>query len=156
MLEYIGQSNNYFTQQIYNKNPYPSLVRLLVHSNIEIVIRIIRSNLSILLAGTSTTLETLPHSHFKSLQACDGIKKAYSLFQQNRHKITKDRAAICIGQLFRAQEITNKQMRNDIIKHLKTLGNDSDKWTKNAAKVFLRELAQNTADIEAGGFVIPE
>ncbi|KAA6395534.1 MAG: putative AGC family protein kinase [Streblomastix strix] len=152
-------SSDEVKQQIYNKNPYPALVRLLEHSNVEIVKSIIVSINNILLGGTKTTPDTQPHPHFNSFQACDGIQQIYSLFQQNRDKETKDRAAICIGILFRAKEIKDKQMGKDIIGHLKTLVTDSDDWMKNESKWELRGLAQNAvnkADIEAEGFVIPK
>ncbi|KAA6384088.1 MAG: putative aurora-B kinase Ark1 [Streblomastix strix] len=187
-------SNDEVGLQIYSMPPYPGLIRLLEHSNIqytflipshaqialkcrcgsvsgvvldpyrrilfiEIVIRIIHSILNILLVGANTTPETQQHPHFNSMQACDGIKKTYSLFHQNRNKEIKDIAAICIGQLFRAQEITNKSMRKDIIGYLKELTTDSDQWTRNEANWRLRGLAQNAvnkADIEADGFAIPE
>ncbi|KAA6396604.1 MAG: putative MAP kinase kinase family domain protein [Streblomastix strix] len=158
-LSLTHPASNEVRQQIYNENPYPALVRLLDHSDIQIVKRIITSIHNILSTGVDTTPDTQQHPHFNSFQAYGGIQQIYSLFQQNRDKDTKDTAAICIGHLFRAKEIKDKQMRKEIIGHLKTLVTDSDDWTKNAAKPRLRGLAQNAvnkADIEAGGFVIPE
>ncbi|KAA6314544.1 MAG: hypothetical protein EZS28_055567, partial [Streblomastix strix] len=65
----------------------------------------------------------------------------------------------CLGNLFRAQEIPDKQLRTEIIAHLKALLKDPDDWEKNAAKKALKGLSQNDAnrtEIEKDGFVIPD
>ncbi|KAA6366146.1 MAG: hypothetical protein EZS28_038328 [Streblomastix strix] len=89
----------------------------------------------------------------------DGIKKIFDLFKKDVNKDSKDRAAICLGLLFKALEITILEMRQSLIAHLKNLINVTDEWTKNAAKRRLKFLAFNTvnkAEIEKDGFKIPE
>ncbi|KAA6384710.1 MAG: hypothetical protein EZS28_019764 [Streblomastix strix] len=88
-----------------------------------------------------------------------GIEKLYSLFKRTDiNKEIKDRAAICIGRLFRAKELPHS-MRTEIISYLKTLINDSENFIKTNSRIILRNLAQNSVnktDIEKGGFKIPQ
>ncbi|KAA6376827.1 MAG: hypothetical protein EZS28_027646 [Streblomastix strix] len=89
---------------------------------------------------------------------CDGINKIYELFKRKLDKYITDRAALCLGQLFNAREITQSKMRITVIKHLKTLINDENEWIKDSSKYRLQGLAQNgvnKAEIEKDGFVIP-
>ncbi|KAA6349519.1 MAG: hypothetical protein EZS28_051930, partial [Streblomastix strix] len=100
---------------IYIKNPYPGLIHLLEHSDIDIENDAITSILFLLQAGSDTTPDTEIHPHYESIQAFDGIKKLFALFQKDRSKFSRDRAALCIGFLFRSQQITDSIMRQQII-----------------------------------------
>ncbi|KAA6353601.1 MAG: hypothetical protein EZS28_050872 [Streblomastix strix] len=89
---------------------------------------------------------------------CDEINKIYELFKRKLDKNITDRAALCLGQLFKARKITDSEMRKTIIKHLKTIVNDEDEWVKDTSRILLEGLAQNgvnKAEIEKDGFVIP-
>ncbi|KAA6380536.1 MAG: hypothetical protein EZS28_023935, partial [Streblomastix strix] len=115
--------------------------------------------INILQTGSNTTPVSDPHPHYESLQQCDGIKKIFALFQKNGSRYNRDRSALCIGYLFRAREITDPIMRQEIINHLKNLLNDSSVWVKGTAKDALKYLslnAVNKTEIEAGGFIIPK
>ncbi|KAA6390525.1 MAG: hypothetical protein EZS28_013947 [Streblomastix strix] len=88
----------------------------------------------------------------------DGITKIYELFKRKLDKYIVNKATLCLGQLFKAREINDSEMRKDIIKHLKTLINDEDEWIKIDSILRLYDLAQNEvnkAEIEKDGFVIP-
>ncbi|KAA6404371.1 MAG: hypothetical protein EZS28_000106 [Streblomastix strix] len=142
---------------IYNKKPYPGLIRLLEHTNNDITSDTIISILLILQTGSNTTKESDPHPHYEQIQESDGIKEIFALFQKNGNKYSRDRSALCIGYLFKAQEIADPIMRQEIINHIKSLINDSDAWVKGRAKNALKYLAQNAENkvvIEAGGFTI--
>ncbi|KAA6395796.1 MAG: hypothetical protein EZS28_008676 [Streblomastix strix] len=128
---------------IYNKEPYPGLIRLLEHTDVGIASDAIASIFNIQLSGSSTTPDANPHPHYDSILACDGIKKIFALFQKNVCKFSRDRSALCIGYMFRAQQITDQIMRNEIISHLKSLLSDSEDWIKERAKNALKYLAQN-------------
>jgi hypothetical protein len=52
---------------IYAKNPYPGLLRLMEHSDINIVSDGICSIYSILLSGANTTPETSHHPHYDTM-----------------------------------------------------------------------------------------
>ncbi|KAA6403714.1 MAG: putative NEK/NEK2 protein kinase [Streblomastix strix] len=142
------------------KKPYPGLIRLHEHTDNLLAGDAIASIMNILSIGRSTTPNSEPHPHFEAIQECGGINKIFELFHRaDASKDIKDRSCICLGRIFHAQEITDTAMRHAIISHLKTLINDSDTWTKNNAKLRLKGLALNTvnkAEIEAGGFTIPE
>ncbi|KAA6331446.1 MAG: hypothetical protein EZS28_053386 [Streblomastix strix] len=100
-----------------------------------------------------------PHPYFESINTLGGVEKVFSLFRRNASKHSKDQAAICIGQIFRAKEIVDADMRREIIAHLKLLINDPVDWVKINQKQALRFLAQNAvnrAEIESDGFVIPQ
>ncbi|KAA6390277.1 MAG: putative NEK/NEK2 protein kinase, partial [Streblomastix strix] len=128
---------------IYNKNPYPGLIQLLVHANYLVASDAIISIFNILQAGISSAPNADPHPHYESILSCDGIKKIFVLFQKNISKYSRDRAALCIGFLFRSKQITNKEMKQEIINHLKSLLCDSDAWVKERAQIALKYLAQN-------------
>ncbi|KAA6384443.1 MAG: hypothetical protein EZS28_020031 [Streblomastix strix] len=130
---------------IYNKNPYPGLIRLLEHTNSKIVSDAIISIILLLQAGSSTTKESDTHPHFESFLACDGLKKIFALFQKNVSKYSRDRSALCIVYLFKAREITDPLMRNEIANHIKSLQNDADTWLKERAKTALKYIDQSTA-----------
>ncbi|KAA6368938.1 MAG: hypothetical protein EZS28_035535, partial [Streblomastix strix] len=138
-----NNSSNEINLLLLEKKPYPGLIRLLEHTDDLIASDAIASIFNILAAGSNTPSDTDPHPHFESIQACDGIKKIFALFQKNASKFRRDRSALCIGYLFRAQQITDQIMRNEIISHLKSLLNDSDAWVKGRAKNALKYLAQN-------------
>ncbi|KAA6379928.1 MAG: hypothetical protein EZS28_024547 [Streblomastix strix] len=89
----------------------------------------------------------------------DEIMKIFDLFKRNINKFSKDTSAICLGLLFKAREITNLEMKQSVIAHLKILINDTDEWTKKQSKKRLVGLALNAvnkAEIEKDGFKIPE
>ncbi|KAA6381976.1 MAG: hypothetical protein EZS28_022498 [Streblomastix strix] len=156
----ITKSSDEFKQSLYEKHPYPALIRLLNHQNIDIADDSITSIFNIMILGTDTTSISEQHPHFVEIQSCDGIRKLFDLFKRNDiTKHIKDTTSRCIGFLFRSQEIPDKQMQTEIIAHLKALLNDSDDWGKNAAKNAIKYLSQNAAnrtEIEKDGFVIPD
>ncbi|KAA6382394.1 MAG: hypothetical protein EZS28_022080 [Streblomastix strix] len=133
---------------IYNKKPYPGLIRLLEHTDNLISGDAIISIFLILWAGANTTKksDTNPHPHYESIQACDGLKKIIALFQKNVSKYSRDRSAFCIGFLFKAREITDPMMRQEIINHLKSLLNDQNDLAKERAKNALKYLALNAVN----------
>ncbi|KAA6399436.1 MAG: hypothetical protein EZS28_005034 [Streblomastix strix] len=144
---------------IYSKKPFPGLLRLLDHSDIFVACDGIGSILNILNGGSYTTPDNQLHPHYETMNACGGIEMIMKLFRKNIDKYSKNVSAICIGHLFRAREINDKQMFVEIIGYLKTLVNESELWTKLNSKCALRYLAQNginRAEIESGYFVIPD
>ncbi|KAA6379436.1 MAG: hypothetical protein EZS28_025036 [Streblomastix strix] len=154
------KSNNEIDQSLYEKHPYPALIRLLNHQNIDIADDTITSIYNILILGTDTPSISEKHPHFTDIHSCDGIRKLFDLFKRN--DITKrinNITSRCLGNLFRAQEIPDKQLRTEIIAHLKALLKDPDDWEKNAAKKAIKYLSQNDVnrtEIEKDGFVIPD
>ncbi|KAA6388052.1 MAG: hypothetical protein EZS28_016422 [Streblomastix strix] len=156
-ISFTNQENKLL---IFDNKPYPALIRLLDHSNSSVVDRTITSITCILLCGLKIYPANTQHEHYGVMNKCEGINKIYALFKRiNTLKHAKDLAAICIGLLFKASEITDYWMRCDIITHLKKLVYDSDEWMKNASRERLKGLAQNLVnkgEIEKGGFVIPE
>ncbi|KAA6399691.1 MAG: putative NEK/NEK2 protein kinase [Streblomastix strix] len=141
------------------KKPYPGLIRLLEHTDNHIPGYAIASIFNIQLSGSNTTSQSDPHPHYETIQESDGIKKMFALFQKNGCKYSRDRSALCIGFIFRAREISDPIMRQEIINNLKSLLNDSDAWVKGRAKNALKYLSLNAVNktyIEAGGFTIPK
>ncbi|KAA6370411.1 MAG: hypothetical protein EZS28_034063 [Streblomastix strix] len=141
------------------KKLFPGLIRMLGHPDIQISLTILKSINNIVYSGTETTQMAEQHPLYDEIQSCDGIESIFTLFQQNRDPSTKDRAAICIGRLFRTREITDPIMRNEIINHLKSLVNDLADWIKVESRKALINLSQNTvnmAEIERDGFIFPE
>ncbi|KAA6359436.1 MAG: hypothetical protein EZS28_045036 [Streblomastix strix] len=144
---------------IAEKKPYPSLIRLLDHQIISIVSKSSNAIYNILIGVSNLTPVNQPHPHFQTVSSCGGIDKLYSLFKKNLSPGSKDNSAKCIGFLFKAKEITNIEMRKDIIAYLKTTLSSSESWLKNNSKQILRLLAENSinrSEIEKDGFKIPE
>ncbi|KAA6369602.1 MAG: putative G2-specific protein kinase NimA [Streblomastix strix] len=144
---------------ITEKKPYPALFRLLDHKTISVVSRATSAILNILIGVTNLTPVNQPHPHFQSVESCGGIDKLYSLFKKNLSPGTKTCSARCIGNLFKAKEITNIDMRKDIFAYLKTALSSSESWIKDDAKWPLKMLAENSVnrlEIEKDGFKIPE
>ncbi|KAA6373030.1 MAG: putative CAMK family protein kinase [Streblomastix strix] len=154
----------YITDDQINYNAFKNinftgLVRLIDHPDITVVHRAVASIQDILISSTNLTSISSEHPYFQSLASCDGINKLFILFKKNLSKYSKDRASICIGQLFRAKEIPNTEMRKELINYLKAASLGSDELTKRNVKSGLKELAQNgvnRAEIEKDGFKIPE
>ncbi|KAA6354420.1 MAG: hypothetical protein EZS28_050053, partial [Streblomastix strix] len=136
-------SSDEVKNRIYSKNPYPGLIRLLEHPDEQVVSDAIIQVFFLLQTGSNTSPDKKPHPHYESIQACDGINKIFALFQKNVRQYSRDRSALCIGFLFRAREIADPIMRQEIINHLKSLLNDSDTLMKEKAKKALKYLAQN-------------
>ncbi|KAA6401905.1 MAG: hypothetical protein EZS28_002572, partial [Streblomastix strix] len=130
--------------QIYiKKSPYPGLFRILEHKDIEVVRLAIRSIGSMLICGLIGVQGAEPNLHYESIDSFNGIKKLFSLFKKTKDKQTKDVSSICIGILFHAKEILDKNIRQEVISHLKSIVNDPDKWTKESSIGAISYLALN-------------
>lgn len=101
----ITMSFNDILILLYQKKPFPCLLRLLDHTDIYIASDGILSILNILFGGANITPNNSIHPYYDAMNACGGIEKIMRLFMKNISKYTKDMAAICIGHLFRAREI---------------------------------------------------
>ncbi|KAA6404324.1 MAG: hypothetical protein EZS28_000142 [Streblomastix strix] len=128
---------------IFEKQPFPGLIRLLNHSNIDIVSDSLNSIMNIVLAGTETTIETNVHPYFNEVNGCNGIEAIYSIFQQNINNDLKNTSAILFGHLYRSREIKDINQRIEIISHLKTLLNNSNIEIKKNGKNAIVDLGQN-------------
>ncbi|KAA6383053.1 MAG: hypothetical protein EZS28_021419 [Streblomastix strix] len=154
----VYSSNNNILMYYFNLHPYPVLLRLFNHPNVAVVHGSIIAINNILTSGITSQISQ-PHQHSELMLECDGINKIFALFQQTEIEETKNQAAICIGRLFKSREIENRQMRSEIIAHLKTMINNDNQFEKNESRFSLKYLAQNAvnrAEIEADGFIIPE
>ncbi|KAA6391400.1 MAG: hypothetical protein EZS28_013074 [Streblomastix strix] len=143
---------------LFEKKPFASLLRLLDHTNRYVVDDAIASIINIILGGTNITEISEPHPHYTAMDELGGFDKIFELFNRNLSKYTRDSSAICIGRFFRAQEIPDLVMRQEIIQHLKTLANGQEGIEKNVAKYTLKGLSQNAVnrvEIEKDGFVVP-
>ncbi|KAA6376817.1 MAG: hypothetical protein EZS28_027656 [Streblomastix strix] len=147
-LHIIHPSGNDIKFHIYQKKPYEGILRLLDHSNIDIVEDSNSSLFFFLLTGASTSLETEKHPHFDAIQQLNGIEKIFELFKRNVSKYSKDRSALSIGYIFRSQQITNSNMRVDIINHIKTvLSNEALNIKTKTALNYLMNNDVNRSDI---------
>ncbi|KAA6369111.1 MAG: putative protein kinase, partial [Streblomastix strix] len=146
-------------QSLAEKKPYPALIHLLDHTNFMVLRRAVTSISNILVGGSNLTPINQPHPHFQAVATCDGIDKLFSLFKKNEYEKITYISAKCIGQLFKAKEIPNVEMRNDIIAYIKTALSSSEQQKKENSKWVLGLLAENSvnrAEIEKDGFKIPE
>ncbi|KAA6384951.1 MAG: hypothetical protein EZS28_019524, partial [Streblomastix strix] len=146
--------------QIYLKNPYPALIRLLDHP-IKVIVNITVITIhNILYGGVKITPDSDQHPHFETISACNGVEKLFALLNQNRiDQWTKYYAFISIGFLYRSKEIPDEAKRQMVINHLKTISIDPDDDPKKFANLGLYCLAQNPANrtmIEMDGFIVPE
>ncbi|KAA6384299.1 MAG: putative serine/threonine-protein kinase Nek3 [Streblomastix strix] len=131
---------------LYQKKPFPGLLRILDHTNIEVVSSAISSIKNIVASGQNTTSDTSVHPHYDTLNQCGGITKIYQLFQRNLSKRTRDHSAISLAMLFRAREISDTSMRKQIIQHFIILMNNLDEGSKKISRSMLRNLSRNKAN----------
>ncbi|KAA6393425.1 MAG: hypothetical protein EZS28_011048 [Streblomastix strix] len=129
--------------KLINLNPYPGLIRLLDHSDENVVSDAISSIYNLLQCGTDTTPSDLLHPHFEKISAA-GIEKLLELFQKsNQNTKVKDKIALCIGRLFRAKEIQNQQMKEQVIGYLISLLYVPDQWAIDQSQIVCMGLVQN-------------
>ncbi|KAA6382908.1 MAG: hypothetical protein EZS28_021565 [Streblomastix strix] len=84
-------------EQICEKQPFPVLLQLIEHSDINIVSDTICSIYNLLRSQTNTTQSNSQHPQFEIISSAGGIEKLYKLFSRNdQDKNVKDKAALCI------------------------------------------------------------
>ncbi|KAA6383638.1 MAG: hypothetical protein EZS28_020833, partial [Streblomastix strix] len=128
---------------IYEKKPFEGLTKLLTHQNEQIVSDALNSYLNIIIAGSKTSNEQLPHPYLNEIIQCGGIQAINSIFQNTKqNKDMKDKSAIIIGRLYRAKQLED-QMKKYIIDHLKTLLCDPNIQTMKDGKEAIIDLGQN-------------
>ncbi|KAA6400030.1 MAG: hypothetical protein EZS28_004438 [Streblomastix strix] len=152
-------NNNEIKQLLFTLNPFKGLLNLLNHSNSIIQMYGITSIFNIQTGGSETTSDTEIHPYFDTIASIGGIEKIYEFMnRKNTTKQSKDASAIIIGFFFKARKIENVEMRTNVIKHLKTIVNDQNGWTKTCSRNALKYLAQNSDnknEIDKDRFVIP-
>ncbi|KAA6384108.1 MAG: hypothetical protein EZS28_020364 [Streblomastix strix] len=152
-------NNNEIKQLLFNLNPFKGLLNLHNHQNSNIQSDGITSIFNIQKGGLNSTSDSEVHPYFDTIASIGGIEKIYEFMnRKNTNKECKDTAAITIGNFYKAKKIENVEMRTNVIKHLRSIVNDQDNWTKNESRRALRYLAQNLdnkAEIEKDGFAIP-
>ncbi|KAA6374564.1 MAG: hypothetical protein EZS28_029910 [Streblomastix strix] len=145
-------------QQIASYKPFPALIRIFEHSDMNIVRDGINSTVNIVSVITKCTAIASAHPLYQEISDCQGIDVIYSLFNKQIDKVTQDLSSICIGQLFRAKEIPG-QMKADVIAHLKKIASDETNLRKDGAIMALNCLILNAAnrqEINRDGFKIPQ
>ncbi|KAA6361752.1 MAG: hypothetical protein EZS28_042721, partial [Streblomastix strix] len=147
MYELTQNASNEIILLLISRNPIPGLIRLLDHKDNLVVINTLQIIRDIIDAGIQSTSDTEEqHPLFDEFQEHGGIQKIFALFQKSAFKNNKNITAFYISQLFKAREITDQIMKQQIISHLKSLLSDSDKRIKQKAKISLKYLAQNEAN----------
>ncbi|KAA6369673.1 MAG: hypothetical protein EZS28_034800 [Streblomastix strix] len=139
-----SQLNFPISQLLIEKKPFPSLLRLFNHTNESISAEVCNAIVNILYAGAIGTDPTSPHPYYEDLQQSGGTEKIFQLFKRTRKENTKDVSAKCLGIVFRAREITDPEMKVEIISHLKSLFNHKDEETLSEEKLALICLSQNS------------
>ncbi|KAA6362462.1 MAG: hypothetical protein EZS28_042012 [Streblomastix strix] len=146
-------------QYLAEKKSYPTLFHLLDHTNFIVLRRTVTSICNILAGGSDTTPINQTHPDFQAIASCGGIDKLYSLFKKNEYEKITNLCALSIGNLFKAKEITNIEMRKDIFAYLKFIYKDPNSAYRSNAKFSLKYLAENSVnrlEIEKDGFKFPE
>ncbi|KAA6357963.1 MAG: hypothetical protein EZS28_046510, partial [Streblomastix strix] len=123
--------------------PFAGLVRILDHSDRQVVENSLSSLTNIIIGGSVIPPKTSQHPYYDAMMGCDGISKIFEIFQGNESKFKKSRSAICIGYLLRYKEI-DEYMRKDIISYYKFIICDGKEWIRNTVRIALRGLANNT------------
>ncbi|KAA6396113.1 MAG: hypothetical protein EZS28_008360 [Streblomastix strix] len=157
--QFTYPSNFEIIQQLHQKKSLPTLLRLLNHKDENIVSSVINAIDNIIYYGVIGTDSTAVHPYYRDLAQIGGIIKIYELFRRTKHEYIKIVSSICIGIVFRAREMINLEMKFEIINHLKSIINHYNKDIKKLAKLGLKCLAQNQAnlaEIRKDGFVIPD
>ncbi|KAA6314393.1 MAG: hypothetical protein EZS28_055591, partial [Streblomastix strix] len=118
-------------QLIYmKKNPYPGLIRLLEHKDKQVFTYANQLISIFLMDGLYATQTSIPHPQYEQFDANNGIKKVSTLFKKSKLKETKDMCCIWLGYIYKARDITDSNMRKEIIHHLITIADDEDDWVR--------------------------
>ncbi|KAA6371005.1 MAG: hypothetical protein EZS28_033468 [Streblomastix strix] len=131
---------------IFQKKPFPALIRMINYSDNAVVVYAIMSISNIILAATHTTESKEPHPYYDAVQECNGISKIYSLFKRNVSNYISQIAARSIASLHRGREITDLAMRREIVAHIVLLILDNED-SKDNAKQALSDLSRNPANL---------
>ncbi|KAA6368686.1 MAG: hypothetical protein EZS28_035788 [Streblomastix strix] len=135
------------SQILFEKKCFPSLLRLFDHTDI-FVNRLAIASIKNIFYGESIESDlSLVHPYFDSLDQEDGIKKIFSLFKRTQDEETKLRSATTLGIAFRAREMTDPEMKIEIISHLKANIDHEDEETRNDVKLAINCLSQNSGGI---------
>ncbi|KAA6399215.1 MAG: putative protein kinase [Streblomastix strix] len=139
----ITDAEDQINQHIFAKNPYPSLLRLLDHENTQIVEDALLSIYNILTSGSNTTSVQSPHPHYDVIQVNRGAERIYQLFKRTDiRKIVKDSTAECLSHIYKARQINNDEMKEEIISHLESMSNDIEDDNKEKINQILLGLKQ--------------
>ncbi|KAA6402528.1 MAG: hypothetical protein EZS28_001936, partial [Streblomastix strix] len=130
-------ANEEVQQKLSKMNPFAGLVRILGHSDHQIVENSLGSLTNIILGGANSTPSAQYHPQYDEIIACNGISKIFEIFQRNESKFQKSRSAICIGEI-------DEFMRKDLISYFKFIICDPNDWIRNTVRIALRGLANNT------------
>ncbi|KAA6362111.1 MAG: hypothetical protein EZS28_042362, partial [Streblomastix strix] len=110
----------------------------------QIVGNSIAGIVNILYCGAISTNHALPHPYYEELHQQDGIQKIFTLFQQTTHQFSKNCSSTSLGFIFRSLKMTDPEMKEKIISHLKSIINHPDEETRNETKLALQCLNQNS------------
>ncbi|KAA6394745.1 MAG: hypothetical protein EZS28_009728 [Streblomastix strix] len=147
-------------RMIVGMKPFPGLIRLLSHTNTQVLSNAISSINNIVLSGTLTTMPNIPHPHYDSIAAVDGKNQLFNFFKRNNiSKLSKNQASMVIWRIFRQREMTNIEQLQYLVAYLKNSLYEDDDWIKQTSKEGLQNLAQNAknrSEITKGGFIIPK
>ncbi|KAA6370164.1 MAG: hypothetical protein EZS28_034310, partial [Streblomastix strix] len=139
----ITDAEDQINQQIFAKNPYPSLLHLLAHEDSQIVEDALLSIYNILTSGSNTTSVQSPHPHYDVIQVNRGAEIIYQLLKRSDiKKGLKDSAAECLGHIYKARQINNDEMKEEIISHLESMSNDTEENNKDKINQILLGLKQ--------------
>ncbi|KAA6369392.1 MAG: hypothetical protein EZS28_035081 [Streblomastix strix] len=149
--------NQYVNQGLFELRPFQSLLRILNHSDKQIVNFGILSIDNILYGGAVGSDPDSFHPYFDEFEQVGGITKISAMFKKETDKFNKNEAAICLGIVYRAREIGNTL--KEVIDHLKSITNHSDKVISRESRFALKCLAsnqENLIEIEKNDFQIPD
>ncbi|KAA6379673.1 MAG: hypothetical protein EZS28_024799, partial [Streblomastix strix] len=128
------------------RNPFPGIIRLLDHQDEEVRETALLLILEIQKIGIDKTNMNKPCPYFDAIQACGGIDKFFKLFSNlDIDKEMKSQILVIIGLLFIGREITNQQIRQELVANVKQMiyDSDDDEDKKGIAMVLLTMLSQN-------------
>ncbi|KAA6396328.1 MAG: putative protein serine/threonine kinase [Streblomastix strix] len=146
----VDRCNNKIKQQIFNRKPYPSLVRLLSSPEKEVIEYSLFSICEILKYGIETAKSPNdPNPHFDTVKQCGGIDKIYEIVNKGVSPQIIQHSACAIGYLHKQRKIENRDMAQRVILALLMNNKKSpeEKHREEAAKV-LDILEQNKANCE--------
>ncbi|KAA6380865.1 MAG: hypothetical protein EZS28_023608 [Streblomastix strix] len=119
---------------------FPTLFRLLTHPDTKIINFIITAIMNILSVIADSTPQNTPHPSFDKLSSFGGVDKIYNTFMWYTNQLQKDASALCIGYLFRAREIADTSLNNDVTSHLNSLLTSQDEYMRFSARVVLEGI----------------
>ncbi|KAA6387839.1 MAG: hypothetical protein EZS28_016632, partial [Streblomastix strix] len=138
------------------KKYYPSILRLLRSSDLEVLQSVYYLIVIDFAEGADSAKENSPNPLFEEISECGGIEIIFDLFQRNLNYDSKNNSAKLLAMLFMNQEFSSELMRKEIVNYFinPLINSNSDELKIEELSLrFIARIAGNHAEILKDDFI---